>query len=94
MATWLIGYHVMQAIEHAIKREQRQSTTVVPWLSYSPLDARFAGSILAGVDGFFQSVKILSMTSFGREVKLWHIKEPQAEIRASEQNLSDFSRSL
>ena len=52
-------------------------------------------------DGFFQSVKILSMTSFRREanrgsrvVNLWHIKEPQAEIRASEQNLSDFSRSM
>ena len=36
---------------------------------------------------------------FGREVKPWvvdlrHVKEPQAEIRASEQNLSDFSRSI
>ena len=39
------------------------------------------------------------MTSFGREVKpsrrsllvdLRHVKEPQAEITASEQNLSDF----
>ena len=64
-----------------------------------PLDSRFAGSIPAGVDGFFQSVKILS--SFGREVKPWvpfvdlrHVKEPQAEIRASEQNLSDFPRSM
>ena len=44
---------------------------VVPWLSYSPLDPRFAGSKPAGVDGFFQSVKILRMTSFGREVKPW-----------------------
>ena len=42
----------------------------------------------------FQNLKILSMTSFGREISrgsrvidLWHIKEP----RASEQNLSDFS---
>ena len=34
-------------------------------------DPRFADSIPAGVDGFFQSVKILSMTSFGREVKPW-----------------------
>ena len=41
------------------------------WLSYSPLDSRFAGSSPAGVDGFVQSVKILSMTSFGMEVKLW-----------------------
>ena len=44
---------------------------VVLWLSYSPLDPRFLGSNPAGVNGFFQSVKILSMTSFGREVKLW-----------------------
>ena len=27
-------------------------------------------------------------------VDLWHIKEPQAEVRASEQNLSGFSSSL
>ena len=27
-------------------------------------------------------------------VDLRHVKEPQAEIRTSEQNLSDFSRSL
>ena len=74
---------------------------MVQWLSYSPLDSRFAGSIPAGVDGFFQSVKILSMTSFGKEVNrgsrvvdLRHVKETQAEIRASEQNLSDFSRSM
>ena len=70
-------------------------------LSYSHLDPRFAGSIPAGVDGFFQSVKILSMTSFGSEVKPWvpyrrftNVKEPEAEIRASEQNLSAFSRSI
>ena len=29
------------------------STAVVQWLSYTPLDPRFAGSIPAGVDGFF-----------------------------------------
>ena len=40
-------------------------------LSYSPLDVRFAGSNPAGVNGLFQSVKILSKTSFGREVKPW-----------------------
>ena len=45
------------------------STPVVQWLSYSPLDPRFAGSIPVGVDGFFKSVNILSMTYFGREVK-------------------------
>ena len=78
-----------------------KSTPVVLWLSYSPLDLRFAGSNPAGVDGFFQSIKILSMTSFGREVQhgfhvidLRHVKEPQAKTTASEQNLSDFSRSL
>ena len=45
--------------------------------------------------------KILSMSSFGSEVMsgshvvhLRHVKEPPAEIRASKQNLSDFSRSL
>ena len=45
------------------------ATPVVPWLSYSLLDPWFAVSNPAGVEGFFQSVKILSMTSFGREVK-------------------------
>ena len=75
------------------------STAVVQWLSYSPLNPRFAGSIPAGVDGFFQSVKILSMTSIGRSrwsrvVDLRNVKEPQAEIRPSEQYLSDFSRSM
>ena len=76
---------------------------MVQWLSYSPLDPRFAGSIPVGVDGFFQSVKILSrllLPSEGkhsrgsRVVDLRHVKEPQAEIRASEQNLSDFSYSM
>ena len=66
------------------------STPVVQWLSYSPLDPRFAGSIPARVD----------VISFGMKVKhgsrvldLRHVKEPQAEIRASDQNLSDYSRS-
>ena len=36
----------------------------------SQLEA-FAGSNLAGDDGLFQSVEILSMTSFGREVEQW-----------------------
>ena len=58
------------------------------------LDSRFSGSNPAEVDGFFQSLKILSMIWFGGEVKplvpclrFTHVKEPQAEIRASEQNL-------
>ena len=73
---------------------------MVQWLSYLPLDPRFAGLNPAGVDEFFESVKILSMTSFGREVEPWipcrrftARKKPQAEIKAYEQNLSDFSRS-
>ena len=78
------------------------STPVVPWLSYYQLDPRFAGSNSAGAEVFFQSVKILSITSFGREGKPcvpYHIftarkKKPQAEIRASEQNFLDFSCSL
>ena len=59
--------------------------------------SRFAGSIPAVVHGFFQSVKILSLTSFGRELMPWvpcrrftARKKPQAEIRASEQNLPDL----
>ena len=49
----------------------------------------------------FSESKTLIMTSFGSKVKPWfrvvdlrHVKEPQVEIRTSEQNLSDFSRSL
>ena len=34
-----------------------KSTPVVQWLSYSPLDPRFAGSNTAGVDGFFSERK-------------------------------------
>ena len=64
-----------------------KSTLVVPWLSYSPLDPRFAGSNLAGGGGFFQSVKILSMTSFRREVKLWvPCRRFMARIRTSNRN--------
>ena len=55
----------------AVTQGKMLSNPVVQWLSYSPLDPRFAGSIPAGVDEFFESVKILSMTSFAREVKPW-----------------------
>ena len=61
------------------------------------VDPRFTGSNPAGIDGFFQRVQIFSMTYFGREVKPWsrvvdlrHVKEPQSEIRASEQNCRPF----
>ena len=55
------------------------------------------GSLVRSRPG--SSVNILSMTSFGREVKPWvpcriFPQEPQAEIRTSEQNLSAFSRSM
>ena len=33
------------------------STPVVPWLSYSPLDPRFADSKLAGIEGFISERK-------------------------------------
>ena len=48
-----------------------KSTPVVQWISYSPLDPRFDGFKPGQGRWFFQSVKILSMTSFGREVKPW-----------------------
>ena len=54
----------------------------------------------AEIRGFKPGVKILSKTSSGSEVKPWvpcrrftARKRTQAEIRASEQNLSDFPRS-
>ena len=60
--------------------------------STSPLDPRFKGSDLAGVDGFFQSIKIPCRTSrlpsegkssrWSRVVDLRHVKEPQAEIKS------------
>ena len=61
-----------------------RSTSVVQRLSYSLLDPRFAASNPAGVGGFFQRVKILSMTFFlevkysrwSRVVDLRHVKEP------------------
>ena len=71
---------------------------MVPWLSYSPLDLRFAESNPAGVNGFFQNVKILpsdgKYSRGSRVLDLRNVKESQAEIRATEQNFSDFSRSL
>ena len=92
----LVLYQVPRSGSFTLRRVNPSGPVVI----ILPLDPRFAGSIPAGVDGFFQSVKILSMTSFRREVKpcvpchRFTVKEPQAEIRASEQNLSDFSRSM
>ena len=45
----------------------------------------FAGSNPAGFDGFFQSLKILSVTSFGREVKPW-VTRAAREVTLSEDN--------
>ena len=67
------------------KKKILKSIPVVPWLSYSPLELRFAGSNPAGVDGFFYSVKILSMTSFGRKVKPW---VPRCRFTARKRNSS------
>ena len=61
----------MLSRQHFIFATLISSTPVVPWLSYSTLDPRFGGSHPAAIDGFFQSVKILIMTFFGREVKPW-----------------------
>ena len=55
-------------------------------LMCSPQDPRFAGSNPAEIDGFFQDVKILSISkSSRRDFKLWSwvwdsrfVKEPQA----------------
>ena len=44
-------------ISHYNWSHRELSTTVVQWLSYSPLDPRFAGSIPARVDGFFSERK-------------------------------------
>ena len=52
-------------------------------------------SVVREFDGFFQSVNILSITAFGREVKPWvPCRRFTARKRTSEQNLSDFSRSV
>ena len=73
--------------------QKSKSTPVVQWLSYSPLDPRFAGSIPAGVDGFFQSLKILNMTSFGREGKPWVPRRRfTARKRTSSRNYSLWAK--
>ena len=38
--------------QHRVSPSPFWSTPVVQWLSYSPLDPKFAGSIPARVDGF------------------------------------------
>ena len=56
-----------------MKLGKDRRTLKIPTLltSYSSLDPRFSGSNPAGVDGFFQTVTIVSMTSFGRKEKPW-----------------------
>ena len=60
------------------------------------------GLVPTGVDGFFQSVKILTITSFGREVKPWvpcraftaRKKNLKPKLEPLSKNLSDFSRTM
>ena len=59
---------------------------MVQWLSYSPLDPRFAGSNPAMVNGFFSERKNPEYDFLRMGSKA--VGPPQAEIRASEQNLS------
>ena len=47
----------MLPLDHSGGTQCEMSTPVVQWLSYSPLDPRFAGSIPAGVVGFFSESK-------------------------------------
>jgi hypothetical protein len=64
-----------------------------------PLDPRFAGSNAAESDGFFRSIKVLSTTSLGGEVKpsapcrkiLPHVNDP---LRYDRQNSSVISRPI
>ena len=49
--------HIISTVPLLYKVNFVASNPVVPWLSYSPLDPRFAGSNLAGVDGFFSERK-------------------------------------
>ena len=58
------------------------TTPDVPWLSYSPLDPRFAGSERKKPENDFRRKGTKAVGS--RVVDLGHVKEPQAEIRASE----------
>ena len=51
------------------------------------------GSEVRGFDGFFSERKSPEY-EFLRVVDLRHVKVPQAEISAVEQNLSDFSLSM
>ena len=65
------------------------STELTRYESMRLRSLRFAGSNQAGVDRFFQSVKILSMTSFGRKVKPWVLcRTFTARKRTSSQNKS------
>ena len=57
----ILGRPALVYLSSVLVQSLCESTPVVQWLSYPPLDLRFAGSIPVGVDGFFQSIKILSM---------------------------------
>ena len=51
------GAHDSKLVYDIAYAKFRESTPVVQWLSYSPLDPRFAGSIPARVDGYFSERK-------------------------------------
>ena len=62
---------------------------MIQWLSYSPLDPRFAGSIPAGVDGFFSERKNPEYDFLRKGGKA-----VCPVSQTFDQNLSDFSRSM
>ena len=71
MTAFAFNFWFSNYVDHSLRcPANSESTPVVPWL-FIILNTRseVRGSNPAGADGFFQSVKILSMTSFGKEVK-------------------------
>ena len=59
-------------------------SAVVPWFSKSPLDPRFAGSQRKNPE--YDFLRKGSKAVGPVVVDFQHVKDPQAEIRASEQN--------
>ena len=53
----LLRIHIKGGKYNIKTPKHEESTPVVQWLSYSSLYPRFAGSIPAGVDEFFQRLK-------------------------------------
>ena len=55
--------------QNLIKIVRAKTTPVVPWLSYSTLDPRFASSNPDGVDGFFSERKNFEYDFLGKGSK-------------------------